>query len=398
MNFVFVSLQRINTDRESTSTSLAKELAKNHQVLYINPAIDRKTYHSSHKDSFIKAHIQQIKEKKAGLNKLAKHLWELNPKRILESVNWIPFTPIFSVFNWINNRRMAAEIKKAASQLGFDSYILINDKDIFRSFYLKELLKPKLYIYLDRDYTIGFGYWKRHGVPLEPRLMQKADGVVCNSIDFTKNAAKHNPNSFYIGNGCDLELFDIQTPLNKPEILKNIAEPIIGYVGALQSMRLDIPLMVAMAKAKPAWSFVLAGEEDEPFKNSLLHQLPNVHFLGKIHKREIPAFMKYFDVCINPQLINEITIGNFPLKIVEYLAMGKPVVATATNTMKEVFITQTHLAITLEEYLQNIEKALTENTAELQEERVKFVQQYTWENVTDILIEAINKISVSPKA
>lgn len=398
MNFVFLSLQRINTDRESTSTSLAKELAKNHQVLYVNPAIDRKTYYSSHNDRFIKAHVQQIKENKAGLNKMANNLWELNPKRILESVNWIPFTPIFSVFNWINNRRLAAEIKKATRELGFDSYILINDKDIFRSFYLKELLKPELYIYLYRDYTIGFDYWKRHGVTIEPRLMQKADGVFCNSIDFAKNAAKYNPNSFYIGSGGGLELSDNLIPLNKPEVMKNIPGPIIGYVGALHSMRLDIPLMEAMAKAKPEWRFVFAGEEDEPFKNSLLHQLPNVCFLGKIHKKEIPAYIQYFDVCINPQLINEITIGNFPLKIVEYLAMGKPVVATATNTMKEVFKAHTHLAITLEEYLQGIEIALTENTDELQEERIKFVEKYTWKNVAAILMEKIGMISAARNA
>ena len=51
----------------------------------------------------------------------------------------------------------------------------------------------------------------------------------------------------------------------------------------------------------------------------------------------MPAYLQHFDVCINPQEVNDITLGNFPLKILEYLAMGKPVVATATHLMTEVF-------------------------------------------------------------
>ena len=55
------------------------------------------------------------------------------------------------------------------------------------------------------------------------------------------------------------------------------------------------------------------------------------------------------DVCINPQKVNPITDGNYPLKIDEYLAMGKPVVATRTHTMEDVFASHTHLASSIEE-------------------------------------------------
>ena len=41
-------------------------------------------------------------------------------------------------------------------------------------------------------------------------------------------------------------------------------------------------------------------------------------------------------MCVNPQEINEITEGNFPLKVVEYLAMGKPVVASDVASLPEV--------------------------------------------------------------
>jgi len=389
MNFVFVSLQRINTDRDSTSTSLAKELAKNHQVLYVNSPIDRKTLHAGNTDEYTKAHIAAVKTKAEPLTQTAKNLWVLNPVHVLESVNWIPFTSVFSVFNRINNARFAKDIRAAIKKLEFDKFILINDKDIFRSFYLKEMLKPEKYVYLDRDYTIGTDYWRRHGVKLEPLLMQKSDVVVCNSYDFTKRAKQYNPHSYYIGNGFNVAQYLKEESSPEPADLKLIPGPRIGYVGALITLRLDLNLLLDLAKSRPDWSFVFIGWEDEQFMQSELHTLPNVYFLGKKHTQEVPAYLEHFDVCLNPQIINEITIGNFPLKVVEYLALGKPVVATATNTMKEVFSDYTYLADDKDSYLTQIEKALAEDNIEQQQQRIDFAKSFTWEKVTSVLLDCI---------
>src|SRR5690349_25101898 len=100
MNFVFVSLQRINTDRESTSTSLAKELAKKHTVLFVNPPIDRKTFLSKNNDHYVEEHIAQIKKGSTGIKRLAENLFMLNTSSLLESINWIPSTKVFSLFNY----------------------------------------------------------------------------------------------------------------------------------------------------------------------------------------------------------------------------------------------------------------------------------------------------------
>jgi teichuronic acid biosynthesis glycosyltransferase TuaH len=389
MNFVFVSLQRINTDRESTSTSLAKELARNHNVLFVNPPIDRRTYYSKTNDVFVKEHINQIQTNKAGLTKLTDNLHLLNTTKLLESINWIPSTKLFSIFNYINNRRFAHEIKKALKILNFESFILINDKDIFRSFYLKELLNPDLYIYLDRDYTLGIDYWKRHGIVLEPKLMVKSDMIVTNSYDFMKNAKRYNDESFYIGNGVDTGLFDDSIAYERPKQLGSIAHPVIGYVGALNSIRLDLDLLLTMATRMTDFNFVFIGEEDDMFSESPLHSMGNVHFLGKIDKKFIPPFVKYFDVCINPQLLNEITIGNFPLKIVEYLALGKPVVATSTNTMKEVFVEYCYLATTPDEFIHAIRRAIGEDSPQLQIKRVSFAKEFRWSKVASLLLSHI---------
>ncbi|MCC9138822.1 glycosyltransferase [Pontibacter silvestris] len=391
MNFVFVSLQRINTDRESTSTSLAKELAKEHKVLYVNSPIDRKTIYAADTDEYTRAHIQAIKSKEDPLEQVHDNLWVLNPGSVIESINWIPFTGLFSTVNWINNIRFANDIKAALTRLGFGKFILVNDKDMFRSYYLKEILKPEKYIYLDRDYTLGVDYWRKHGVTLEPKLMQKSDAVVCNSYDFTNRAKQYNPKSFYIGNGFDMERYNNDTAHPEPDDLKNIPGPRIGYVGALLKLRLNLELLIEMAKARPQWSFVFIGWEDEGFKNSELHGMSNVHFLGKKHTNEVPAYLEHFDVCINPQIVNDITRSNFPLKVVEYLAIGKPVVATATNTMNELFSEHTYLADNKDEFVQQIEKALAEDSPAMQQERLKFAGSFSWGNVVNLFMEAISE-------
>ncbi|WP_046243462.1 glycosyltransferase [Hymenobacter terrenus] len=394
MNFVFVSLQRINTNRESTSTSLARELARQkHNVLFVNSPIDRKDFLFPPQDPVVAAHVKAIKTKAAPVQQLAPHLWVLHPTRLLDSFNWVPSTPLFSWLIRLNNNRLAEDIKPALKELNFDEFVLVNDKDIFRGFYLKELLQPRKAFYLDRDYTLGMPYWRRHGEKLEPALMRKSDAVFCNSLDFTARAQQYNPNSFYIGNGFDAAQFDegLDTPI--PDDLAAISGLRIGYVGALITERLDLNLLTELARARPAWNFVLLGWEDQAFASSALHTLPNVFFLGRKHTRDVPAYLRHFDVCLNPQVLNDITRSNFPLKILEYLAMGKPVVATATNTMIEVFSEHTYLASNVEEYLTQIERALAEDTPQRTQERIKFAGQFSWEKVAKLFISFYEQLT-----
>ena len=399
MNFVFVSLQRINTDRESTSTSLARELARQkHNVLFVNSPIDRKHFWFPPQNPVVAAHVRAIKTKAAPVEQLAPHLWVLYPPTLMDSFNWVPSTPLFSQLIKLNNNRLAADIKPALEQLHFDDFILVNDKDIFRGFYLKELLQPSKSIYLDRDYTIGIPYWQRHGEELEPKLMRKSDAVFCNSLGFTERARRYNPNSFYIGNGFDAAQFDEAQATPVPHDLAAVPGPRIGYVGALNTDRLDLDLLTRLAQARPAWSFVLLGWEDEPFARSSLHTLPNVFFLGRKHTQDVPAYLQHFDICLNPQAINDITRSNFPLKILEYLAMGKPVVATATDTMIEVFSEHTYLASDMEEYLNQIEKALADNTPQRARERIQFVKKFSWENVGKLFIKLYEQIVTGARA
>jgi len=389
MDFVIVGLQAWYFDLGSNCKNIALELAKNHRVLYINMPLDRRTILQKREDPHIAKHLELIHSRRTEVVQLGPNLWNYSPIRVIESLNWLPSTFLFSLFNRINNHRLAADIQKATEILGFKDYILFNDNDIFRSFYLKELLKPKLYIYYSRDNLLAVPYWQKHGKTLEPRHIAKADIGVANSIYLADYLRQYNPNSHYIGQGCSLSVFNPDTTYPIPEDLQDIPHPIIGYIGAIVSLRIDIRIILELANSRPDWHIVMVGPEDEFFAASTLHTLPNVHFLGRKDISTLPAYIAHCDVCINPQLINGMTIGNYPLKIDEYLAMGKPVVATRTVTM-QLFADHTYLADTPADYVPLVEKALAEKDPALRAERIRFANEHTWENCIKQLYHIIS--------
>ena len=97
-----------------------------------------------------------------------------------------------------------------------------------------------------------------------------------------------------------------------------------------------------------------------------------------------------FDVCINPQILNQMTIGNYPRKIDEYLAAGKPVVATETEAM-QMFKKYCYLAEDVNGYIEGINKALNENSEQIRLARKEFAKSHTWEASVNGLYNAINE-------
>lgn len=386
-DIVIIGLQQWYTSIGSNCKSIAREFARHNRVLYINSPLDRRTIMHGKDDPHVQYTLDARDKKVPATVQISNNLWNHYPSAVLESINWLPFTPLFSWFNKRNNRKFADSIRAAIQEMNFKDVILFNDNDIFRGFYLKEMLQPASYVYYSRDYLLGVPYWKKHGLQLEPQHIAKADAAVANSLYLAEMLQQYNPHSYYVGQGCNLELFRAGShPV--PEDIPTGQGPLIGYVGALKSLRLDISVLEKIAKDRPQWQVVLVGPEDDDFKASALHQLPNVHFTGSKDISQLPAYIQAFDVCLNPQVVNEVTVGNYPLKIDEYLAMGKPVVATATKTM-ELFRDYVYLATHPDEYTLLVEKALRENNADMAAARIHFAGTHTWENSVAAIYQAI---------
>lgn len=391
-DIVIVGLQPWYFKTGCNAKNIATLLAANNRVLYVNFPIKRKAFFAGDPDPKLQPHLEILRGRGEKIKPIAGNLWEFYPGSLIESVNGLPNAAALKTMLYlINNRNFARDIRKAIKTLGFRDIILFNDNDVYNGFYLKELLRPSLYIYYLRDFLQGYPYWKKHVSALEPILIRKADLVVANSMTYTEYSSQYNAHSFYMGQGCDFTHFDASRRLPVPGDIAQLQGPIIGYIGALDSERLDTGILAKIARNRPQWNIVLVGPEDQTFRDGPLHEMPNILFMGARPFSQLSAYVQAFDVCINPQLVNHITRGNYPLKIDEYLAMGKPVVGTRTEAMK-LFQHHTLLADRPEDYTGLIETALAQDSPAQAAERIRFARTHSWENCIRELYKGIHSI------
>ncbi len=109
-------------------------------------------------------------------------------------------------------------------------------------------------------------------------------------------------------------------------------QPIVMYTGNLAAYQ-GIDLLVAsMAKAverSPQVVFVLVGGSDDQIAQldqRLSQQLSadRCRLVPRIEQDQVPAYLKLADVLVSPRTYGE----NLPLKVIEYLAAARPIVAT----------------------------------------------------------------------
>jgi len=383
---IITGLHPWDTEIGSNCKDIAMELSKSNRVLYINRALDRIRLLKHRNDRIVQNRLYVIKGKEKAIKKVSERIWVMNPRVILESINFLPFGYLFNLLNKRNNFLMANEINYAISRLGFEDVILFNDNEFIRSFYIQDFIKHKLSIYYLRDYLTNQTYFRKQK-KLETQLMQKSDFVLANSEFLAEYAKNYNKNSYFVGQGFDQSVFN-HVVFNIPDDLKSLPKPTVGYVGMLTSERLDIKMIEHIAKGLREFSIVLIGPQDRNFQKSPLHDLSNIYFLGPKSSGDVPSYISGLDICINPQLINNLTIGNYPRKIDEYLILGKPVVVTKTKAMNY-FKNFTYLSESYEEFVENILKAFKEDSFERQKNRKAFAKTHTWNNSIAIMRKVI---------
>ncbi|WP_262247658.1 glycosyltransferase [Parapedobacter soli] len=377
-NILIVGQQPWDSELGSNCKDIAVEFSKQNKVLYVNSPLDRATSIRRKTDADVIFRRRVIAGKENGLHQVRNNLWVLYPDCIVESINWLDNEWAFDLFNRLNNRRFASAIKRKLDVVGFDDgFVLFNDNEIMKCFYLNEYLAPDLSIYYSRDFIVGAPYWNKHGPRLEPRMIRKSNVCFSNSSYLTNYCRQYNSNVHFVGQGFDTQLFRVIEDTEVPAELAALDRPLIGYVGVLHSSRLDIDVMVHIARSRPEWTMVLVGPEDNTFKQSELHRLDNVVFLGMKPMDQLPRYIQFFDVCINPQFLTPLTVGNYPRKVDEYLAMGKPVVALSTHAM-QLFADHTYLARNSTEYVGLIERALKEDNEVIRQRRMAFAARHTW--------------------
>jgi len=180
-----------------------------------------------------------------------------------------------------------------------------------------------------------------------------------------------------IQNAVNLNLFDRNRDYAVPADMPQGA-PVILYVGALWGEWFDWELLRAIAEANPQANVVLIGDYHGqcPFP-----PLANMRFLGLKAQRDLPAYLAHAAVTIIPFKDSVLTQAVSPLKVFEYLAMGRPVVSIALRELEG--LPHVHLAKSQPDFL----RALTEAFADRVDEKAiqAFVRKNSWAYRIDTL-------------
>lgn len=388
-DIIVTSLQSWDSEIGSNSFNIAREFARDNRVVYINRAPERGTAIMNFLNRLQGKKMKPQDPHKQQLFQASQNLWVYSPASMLESINPLPAF-LYDYFARLNARRFASDIQHACKELGFRDPVLFVDNDFFRANHLTRYLPVSLFIYYIRDYLLTQPYFRKHGKRVEAAVIGSASLVVANSSYLAQYGAQHNSHSTDIGQGCDFTYFDPSISYKANPFFEGRKGPFVGYVGALVHYRLDLTLLESLALRRTDLTWVFVGPEDEEFKASALHKLPNVYFAGRKEEKDLASWVTGFDVCINPQLINEVTVGNYPRKVDEYLIMGKPVVATYTDFMKS-FLPWVYLATGTDEYDKALDQAIAEaGNEELIRERKKFAASHTWEASVQKIYDAVN--------
>ncbi|GLR73536.1 glycosyltransferase [Aliivibrio sifiae] len=155
----------------------------------------------------------------------------------------------------------------------------------------------------------------------EERLVKKSDIILAASPvlcdKFPKNKVK------YLPHGVDFILFN--QPVYRAKDLPNDGRPIAGFYGSL-SKWLDYELLNHVIEVNPDWHFIFIGQNELPY-NPLVKR-ENVHILGPKPHYQLPRYSQHWQVSLLPFVKNEQIRSCNPLKLLEYLATGTPIIST----------------------------------------------------------------------
>ena len=259
-------------------------------------------------------------------------------------------------------------------------------------------VRPAYVVYYVYDAYRLMPGWTDQLARHEEDLVARADLIVAYSqgmLDCLPGRASRRGR--VLATGVDTVPFESAAAAPCPPDLAGIPHPRIGYTGRI-NQKLDYPLVLEVARQRPQWHWVFVGaigngtgerfalDREAESQWVRCRALPNVHVLGIKAHAEVPRYLLNMDVnvmCYRTQGTgwwSEI----FPLKSMEYLAAGRPVVSTMVKSMLR-FGDNLALATTPAEWIDAIAHALIAGGVGTTASRREVAAANTWNRKVDCL-------------
>lgn len=233
------------------------------------------------------------------------------------------------------------------------------------------VIKPDIVVY---DRVDDFEEWE----PYEADMLEKADIVFTSSkVLYNKTVGKHE-NVTLVRNACDAEHFN---PERIGKMYFKVPKPVVCFIGALGKW-VDADILREVADK---FSLVVVGPQFG------INSPPRAYYIGMVGYQELPRYYAGIDIGIIPFTDGRVSQAANPIKMYEYLAMGKPVVATS---LPETEHCSKYLRTVKkgESFVSAIIEELRDDSKEKALKRREFAESNTWGHRFRVIEDAINKL------
>lgn len=274
-----------------------------------------------------------------------------------------------------------------------------------------QALQPRLVIYhVVDEYSAYPGLTAAQAArqsELDRQLSSRADLVFCTAQSLVEARRVLNPHTYYLPNAVDYAAFSAaaaspptsQSPdlpshqVNKSPTHQPANPPILAVVGGINA-KVDLALLAELAARRPQWQLKLVGPVSASADAEALvrlRSLSNVIFQGATPPEQVPAVLAGCDVALIPYRLTEQTRHVNPLKVYEYLAAGRAVVATPLPELRQ-FEPLVRLADDVNSFAAAVEAALAEgNAPDALAARQAIAAANTWDHRVARMVELIKQ-------
>ena len=247
---------------------------------------------------------------------------------------------------------------------------------------------PALTVYDCMDELANFKFAHPELKSREQELFSKADRVFTGGHTLYEAKREQHPDAHPFPSSIDKAHFgQARGPLAEPADQAGIAHPRIGFFGVVDE-RLDIELLRELSLNHPEWQFVIIGPVVK-IDPATLPRTPNVHYLGGKDYKELPAYLKGWEVATLLFADNESTKFISPTKTPEYLAAGNPVVSTPIRDVIRPYgdLSLVHIADNAADFGAAIAKALTQrHDADWQQRTDEYLATISWDQTWQAMV------------
>ena len=326
--------------------------------------------------------------------------WKQPGEKVRDNITVYRLPPVLPFFykcraiNRINQKKIAKFVREKMKEHGFHNPLLWVYSPVTVDCVDRIPHSGLVYDCVDRHSAYGGLMNPAQVDAMELELAAKTDMTFATAASLAARLQKAQPKAQFIPNGANFErFFEATKPQPVPEDMKNIAHPVFGFVGALQTC-IEYGFVEQAAKARPDWNFVWIGNEKPGVELSALRALPNVHFLGVKPNAELPKYLAQFDVCLNLFDAGPLSKDVSPLKFYEYLATGKPIVSTRQPDQILQFADIIHIADDAEGFILACQAALEDTQPARTQARIEAGRSSSWDARVGEICAVLREIGV----